>query len=277
MNNSMEMGGMEGGMHGDMPMHDMSGMGMGGDMSGMHGDMGGMMMDMGPVVFGNMHLNTLLMIASGIFYIICAFFVWKTYKKEKTELVGALLAFLVYQAFSMFFMGMEMQTMNMLYGNIAGAAVLLGTAYMLKFPFSGLSEKNRRLVFLVLLVASLGLFAWFMQTEMRQMQLMNFVLWYDLIANGIVAGGSILLFGLKAREQMLKKKALGGGAGVVSCCIASNGFMMTGAMITSSVFAFLAPIFILLSLKSARSGGSAAPAQPAPSANPSAGSAPASM
>jgi hypothetical protein len=242
----MDMGmGMEGGMH-DMSMG---------------------MMDMGPMIWG-MHLDILLMIASGIFYIICAYFVWKTYKKEKNELVGALLAFLVYQAISMFFMGVEMQTMNMLYGNIAGAAVLIGTAYMLKFPFSGLSEKTRRVIFLVLLVASLGLFAWFMQTEMRQMQLMHFVLWYDLIANGIIVGGSILLFGLKSREAALRKKALGGGTGVLSCCIAANGFMLTGAMIMSSVFAFLAPILILFSLKSAKAGMTTGSVNPAPVAPP---------
>ncbi len=266
MNNSMEMGGMEG--------HDM---GMGADMGGMHGDMGMGMMDMGPIVFGTVHLNTLLMIASGVFYIICAFFVWKTYKKEKTELVGALLAFLVYQAISMFFMGMNMQTMQMVYSNIAGAAVILGTAYMLKFPISGLTQKTRRLLFLVLLVASLGLFAWFMQTAARQMELMHFVLWYDLVANGIIVGGSILVFGLKVREGMLKKKALGGGVGVVSCCVAANGFMITGAMIASSVFAFLAPIFILFSLKSARGNSSASTATATPATGtPSAPAAPTS-
>ncbi len=243
---------------------EMGDMGMGHDM-GMGGDMGMGMMDMGPMVLGVIHLDILLMIASGIFYIICAFFVFKTYKKERTELVGALLAFLIYQAISMFFMGLEMHTMNMVYGNIAGAAVLIGTAYMLKFPFSGLAEKTRRIIFLVLLIASLGLFAWFMQTPERQMDLMHFVLWYDLIANGILVGGSILLFGLKSREAALKKKALGGGTGVLSCCIAANGFMLTGAMITSAVFAFLAPIFILFSLKSAK--GSAGN-NPAPVANP---------
>ncbi len=233
------------------------------------GDMGGM--GAGPMIFG-MDLSILLMIASGIFYLVCAFFVYKTYKKEKSELVGALLAFLVYQAISMFFMGIEMHTMNMLYGNIAGAAVIIGTAYMLKFPFSGFSERNRRLVFLVLLVASLGLFAWLMQTAERQSGLMNFVLWYDLVANGILVGGSILLFGLKASEKAIKRKAIGGGAGVVSCCVAANGFMITGAMITSSLFAFLAPIFILFSLKSAKQNGggsaavSATPASPAPAA-----------
>lgn len=232
-------------------------MDMGGMEMGMEHSMG--MMDMGPMVFGFMHLENLLMVASGIFYLICAYFVYKTYKQGKSELVGALLAFLVYQAISMFFMGIEMHTMNMLYGNIAGAAVIIGTAYMLKFPFSGFSEKTRRLVFLVLLVASLGLFAWFMQTADRQMDLMHFVLWYDLVANGILVGGSILIFGLRNREAALRKKALGGGTGVLSCCIAANGFMLTGAMITSSVFAFLAPIFILFSLKSVKENVTSAP------------------
>lgn len=236
---------------------------------GMGGDMGMSAMEMGPVVLG-MHLENLLMVASGVFYLICAYFVYKTYVKEKSELIGALLAFLIYQAISMFFMGIEMHTMNMLYGNIAGAAVIIGTAYMLKFPFSGFAEKTRRVIFLVLLIASLGLFAWFMQTPERQTDLMHFVLWYDLIANGILVGGSILLFGLKSRESALRKKALGGGTGVLSCCIAANGFMLTGAMIASSVFAFLAPLFILFSLKSAKGGATGAvSANAVPPATPS--------
>ncbi len=211
--------------------------------------MDGMMMNMGPEIWG-ISFGVLFMLVSGVFYLICAIAIWKPLRKEKNELIGALFAFLVYQAISMFFMGVEMKTMNIMYSNIAALSIFVGSAYMLKFPFSSLSAKVRRIIFSLILIAALVLFAWFMQTTARQHDLMHFVLWYDLVVNGIVVGGSILLFALRTAEKMKKKKAVVGGAGVLSCCIVSNGAMLTGAMFTSAIFAFLAPLLILFSIKS---------------------------
>lgn len=221
--------------------------------AGMMGhDMGGMMMDMGPVIFGNLHLVNFLLMLSGVFYLLCALSIFKTWRREKNELVGALFAFLSYQAVSMFFMGVEMHTMNIMYSNVAALAIFIGSAYMMKFPLSKLSEKTRKVSFLVIVAALLGLFAWFMGTPEKQMQLMHFVLWYDLVINGILVGGSIIVFGLKATEAISKKKALGGGTGVVSCCVVANGAMIGGAMLAGTIFSFLAPIIILSTLRSGK-------------------------
>jgi len=209
-----------------------------------------MMPMMGPTYFG-FHLDVLLMVASGVFYILCAISIWKPFRQEKNELIGALFAFLVYQSFSMFFMGVEMQTMNMLYSNIAALSIFIGSVYMLKFPLSSLSEKTRKVSFMVILIAVLGLFGWFMQTPERQMDLMHAVLWYDLVVNGVIVGGSMLVFGFKATEKLVRIKAIGGGSGVVACCIVTNIAMLSGALFTSTIFAFLAPVIILGSLKSA--------------------------
>lgn len=206
-----------------------------------------MMMGSGKMVLG-LHLESFLMLASGVFYIICAMLLWKPFRKEGNELIGALFAFLLYQAVNMFFMGLEMQTMNMMYSNIAAIAVFIGSVYMLKLPISPLSKNTRKGLFLSSLVIVLAIFAWFMMEPERQMSLMHFVLWYDIVVNGIMVGGFMILLALKTREKVLKVKALGGGTGVVSCCIVSNGAMLGGAMITSSIFGFLAPIIILGSL-----------------------------
>lgn len=207
-----------------------------------------MMMDsMGPMILG-FHLETFLMLISGVFYFFCTLLLWRTYRKDKNELVGALLAFLFYQTINMFFMGLEMHTMNMLYSNIAAFSVLVGSTYMLKFPFSSYSETTRKNIFLFSLAVALGIFAWFIQTPEKQMELMHFTLWYDIVVNGIMVGGFMLMLALRTNEKILKLKALGGGTGVVSCCVVANGAMLTGAMVTSSVFGFLAPVFILGSL-----------------------------
>lgn len=196
-----------------------------------------------PMVWG-MHFEVFLMIVSGVFYLLCAFLLWKPFRQEKNELIGALFAFLAYQSISMFFMGIEMHTMNMAYGYIATLAVLIGSVYMLRFVFSPFSKAARRILFLFCMVAVLAIFSWFVQTPERSMQMMHFTLWYDIIVNGIVVGGAIILMGLKV-TGILKLKAFGGGTGVVSCCVVANGAMLTGAMLTSAMFQFLAPLLIL--------------------------------
>jgi hypothetical protein len=208
------------------------------------------MMSMGPMVWGYSLVN-LLMIGSGVFYLICAFLLWKPLRRERNELMGALFAFLVYQAISMFFMGLQMQTMDMKYGFIAALAIFIGSAYMLKFPFSSFSWATRRILFYLSLAAAIALFVWFMQTPARQMQLMHFVLWYDIVINGLIVGGSIILYGLKV-TGIMRIKTLGGGTGVMSCCVAANAAMISGAMFTSSVFAFAAPVLILGSIAFSR-------------------------
>lgn len=207
--------------------------------------------NMFPIVMG-FHLDVLLMLASGIFYLICAMSLWKKTKEDGNELVKAIFAFLIYQAISMFFMGLEMNTMNMdygmAYGKIAALSIFIGSAYMLKFPFSGFSATTRKIIFMLSLIASLGIFAWFIQTPENEMGLTNFVIWYDLIVNGIFVGGAMILFGLRTPERVFKMKALGGGSGVVSCCVASNATMLLGSVLVSSFFQFLAPLIILGSL-----------------------------
>jgi len=208
------------------------------------------MMAMGPMVYGY-NLVNILMIASGIFYLICAFLLWKPFRREKNELLSALFAFLVYQAISMFFMGLQMETMNMTYGLIAALAIFIGSAYMLKFPFSSFSKATRRILFYLSFATVIALFVWFMQTFDRQMQLMHFVLWYDIVVNGIIVGGSIILYGLRATGNM-RLKIIGGGSGIVSCCVIANTAMISGAFFTSSVFAFAAPVIILGSIALSR-------------------------
>lgn len=207
----------------------------------------GMMM-MGVNVYG-VDLYIWLLLASGIFYFICALLIWKPFRQEGNELIHALFAFLIYQSISMFFMGVEMWTMNIFYSNIAVLSVFIGSAYMLKFPFSRLSKSARNSIFLVTVVVLLIVFSWFMLTVERQHMLMHFVLWYDIVVNGIIVGGSIIFFALKTAGGIKKKKATAGGAGVMSCCIVANATMITGALTVSAIFQFLAPLLIIASIK----------------------------
>lgn len=207
----------------------------------------------GPEIMG-LPFEVFMLMASGVFYLLCAWYVWKPLRAEKSELIGALFAFLVYQAINMFFMGVEMGTKNIIYSNIAALAVFVGSAYMLKFPLSPFSRGVRRVLFYGYLLVVLILFTWFMQTTERQMELMKFTLYYDLVINGVIVGGFMILLAIQTTERWLRIKATGGGVGVLSCCIAANTSMLLGAMVSSLVFGFLAPVFILGSLVIAKKG-----------------------
>src|SRR3990167_5277232 len=104
----------------------------------------------------------IVLVASGAFYIICAFFLLKPMREQKNELIAALFAFLVYQAINMIAMGLGEETMNMNFAYISALAILIGSTYMLKFPFSSFSQKARRFVFIVSLIIVLAIFVWFM-------------------------------------------------------------------------------------------------------------------
>lgn len=216
----------------------------------MEGEMGGMMM-FGVDVFG-IDLFILILFTSGFIYLLCALVIWKIKKMENNELVNALFAFLIYQFFGMTFMAIEMLTMEIMYSNIAALAIFVGSAYMLKFPLSKLSQKARSLSFLIILVILFIAFGWFMITPERQHALMHFIMWYDVVVNGIIVGGSIILFALMTKERAKKKKAITGGAGIMSCCVVANTSMIVGALATSAVFQFVAPLLILLSLQNAQ-------------------------
>lgn len=203
-----------------------------------------MMEPMGPLILG-FSLGTFLMLISGVFYIICAVLIWRKYKSIRSELVGALLAFLIYQSLNMIFMGIEMHTMNTIYSSMAALSVFVGSTYMLKFPLNSLSRSTRNSIFFLSLIVVLGLFAWFMLNEERQMELMKFTLWYDLVVNGIIVGGFMLLLAFKTTEKVLKIRAYGGSGGVISCCVVSSAAMINGSIMTSIFFGFLAPILIL--------------------------------
>ena len=55
----------------------------------------------------------------------------------------------------------------------------------------------------------------------------------------------MIFLALRTAEQKLKTKALGGGTGVLSCCVVANGATLAGSMLAGSLFGFLAPVFIL--------------------------------
>lgn len=205
----------------------------------------------GPTIMG-FSFEVFIMFCAGVGNLICAMLVWKPLREERSELLSAFFAFLVYQAVSMFAMALALQTQNIAYANISGLAVLLGSVYMLKFIFSSFSMTARKVIFMTLLVIVLSIFAWFIQTPERGLLLEHFIIWYDIVIIGVIVGGSIIAFGIKTSERWLRFKAIGGGSGVVTCCIVSNMALLGGGILLSSLLHLIAPFIILTSLIIAR-------------------------
>jgi hypothetical protein len=211
-----------------------------------------MMMELSGIMFMGTPLEIVLMFASGVFYVICAALIWKPFRRERNELIGALFAFLVYQAIAMILMGMEMFTHVMMYSTIGSLAIFIGSVYMLKFPFSYFGVVVRKILFVISMLAAFALFGWFVSSPEREMELMHFILWYDLVINGLIVGLFMISAGLRSPLGWFKTKAIGGGAGVATCCVAANAAMISGALIMSSVFQFIAPVLIVGSLAAGR-------------------------
>ena len=211
-----------------------------------------MMQEFSGVMLLGLPIEVSILIISGVFYAICALIVFRPYRTERNELIGALLAFLTYQAVAMVAMGIEIYTHNILYGIISAIAILVGSVYMLKFPLSFFKENVRKTAFKLALLIVLVVLGWLVLTPSGTRAMMSFTIWYDVFVNGVVVGFFMLIAGFKASERWLRVKALGGGIGVASCCIVSNVAMVSGAIAVSSVFQFLAPIIIISTLMAGR-------------------------
>ena len=210
-----------------------------------------MMSESGPMFLGY-PVEISVMVLAGIVYLVCAAIVWGPMRKERNELIGALFAFLVYQALSMILMSVGVETMNMSLENLSALAIFIGSVYMLRFPFSYFGAAMRRILFSLSLIGVFVIFAWFISSPEREMQLSHFITYYDIIVNGLVVGFFMFRAGIVAKNNWVRVKALGGGAGVASCCVVSNVASLGGFFTLSSLFAFLAPVIIVFSLITGR-------------------------
>ncbi len=200
-----------------------------------------MMMSLTPLAM----LEDTILVASGIFYAIASVIIWQSWRRERTELMTSFLAFMVSNAIGMAFMGLGPIYNSSTTMDIGTFAILIGSAFMLKFPLSFAPEAWRKGLFYVALVGTVVL-SWWMSFTMSGMHYgMDVMNWFVIVIDGIVVGGLMIVMGLKAHERWFRVKSSGGGAGVMACCLVSQAATMSGAVITSAVFQFLAPIIMI--------------------------------
>ncbi len=191
--------------------------------------------------------------AAAIFAVCTAIFYLEIIAKEpKNELTQTLFIFLLSMMFSLFLMGSGMYWKNMILVNLGSLSFFLGSAFMLKFPLTVFAPGTRKIVFYGAIIIALLLFAWLALSPSGAQVMMPVVIWLNLGLNGLVTGFFVFFVGLQAKERWLKVKAIGGGAGIMVCCVAAEVAVLTGALLVSAVFQFIAPIILLLSVLAGR-------------------------
>lgn len=186
---------------------------------------------------------------AGIIYLLVAISFIISFRREMAnELMVALFTFILSMALALMLMGTGEYLQNMLFGYLGSLSILIGSLFMLKFPLTVFPLPTRKNLFRLLLGVVLLIYIWMVISETGRQLMPHFIMWYMIVVNGLVVGFFIFFVGIRSRERALKIKATGGGLGIASCCVVSHVAGMSGALLLSMVFQFIAPIILILSL-----------------------------
>lgn len=199
-------------------------------------------------IFG-IPLGIAIMWGGGVLYAGGAVLFFTSFRREmNNELMEALFAFLVSMAAALLLMGTGEYLGNMFFGYLGSLAIFIGSAFMLKFPLTVFPETTRKILFRLFLIISFISFMWLVLSPSGQKIMPMFVMWFMIVVNGLVAGFFLFFAGLRAKERAIRIKATGGGLGIASCCIVSHFASMSGAILLSAVFQFMAPLLLISSV-----------------------------
>jgi len=196
-------------------------------------------------IFG-IPLGIAIMWVGGILYAAGAVLFFISFRREmENELIEALFSFLASMAFALLLMGSGEYLQNILFGYLGSLAVLIGSAFMLKFPLTVFPVTKRKILFRLILTIVLVSFIWMVLWPLGRKIMPMFIMSYMVVANGLIAGFFIFFAGLRSKEKAIKIKATGGGLGVASCCIVAHLASISGAILLSAVFQFMAPLLLI--------------------------------
>ncbi|MBI4128347.1 MAG: hypothetical protein HY459_04775 [Parcubacteria group bacterium] len=190
-------------------------------------------------------VNVFLLWLAALAYAIGVIFFLDSYRKERGELMIAFLAFVTSMAFANFFMGAGEYWQIPLFMQLGTLAIFVGSAFMLKFPLTALPPSLRRPLFWVSLILFLLFAAWLIVAPLGQRLAPQLSMWFMVVINGILVGGYLVWAGLKATERWKRMKAVGGGIGVATCCVASHGAAVFGAVFLSAFLQVIAPFVMI--------------------------------
>jgi hypothetical protein len=192
---------------------------------------------------------------SALIYGIAIILILGPLRREKSELMYAFFAFLAGMAWLHLFIGAGTYWKQMLLSHIGFFGGLTGTVYTLKFPLLALSESKRKPLFYLALIVAWLIVVWMLIFPHKSPAMIWVGYLYMITTAGLISGFYIVWQGIKAKESWVKVKTIGGGAGVITCCLAADVLVLytlaTGIklwIVSGHFFMWLAPVILILAI-----------------------------
>lgn len=206
-----------------------------------------------PTIPLNLPLADTLTFSAAILYLVGMVVFLPIFAKERSDLTVAVLAFFASMAAGLSLLGSGDLLALPIFTYLGVFAIMTGSCFMLRLPFTALPRPLRPLAFYASLAISWLLLGWLIMTTSGRAMLLPATMAYMMIINGGITSGYLMTVGLRSRLPTVKVKATGGGLGIASCCIGSHAATIAGApAIVAATFQLAAPLVLLAAFCASR-------------------------
>jgi len=183
---------------------------------------------------------------SALFFTVTFLVFWKRFRDERDALTGAFTAFLLGMAIFHIILGAAELYQNEALILLAILVAFIGSTYTLRFPLSELKEPWRSWIFYTVLAGTLIYMTAAILYSYPVGHVLTVVFWYMIIVSGGISGLYALKKGFEAKTQSARVKCIGGGAGIITCCLVADLMVIfAGVTIIGEVLMSVAPVILL--------------------------------
>lgn len=211
-----------------------------------------------PLTILGLPYGVFLLWMSAFFFLISSIIILKPLAETKEKLIQAFFAWLLGMGLLHLFLGA---------GFLWNITVLLhigiffgytGSAYLLRIPLRGLIPRHEKVIFYTVLLIGWLIVAW--MTVWPHLHTVKLMLWflfgYMILVAGILPAFYLIWMGVKAKSKAVKVKGIGGGMGIISCCLLADLlviFVFMSVALWSEFFMALAPVILIAAVLYGRS------------------------
>lgn len=191
-----------------------------------------------------------LLWVSSFFFLISSVIILKPLFEKRDKLTTAFFVWLLGMGLLHLFLGLGILLNITPLLHLGVFFGLTGSAYLIRIPFSGLISRYEKTGFYLVLLAGWAIVVWmFLWPHVHTMELMLRLLFgYMILVAGILPGPYLIWMGIKSRNKAAKIKAIGGGAGIISCCLVADLFVLftyMGVAILPEFLMTMAPVILI--------------------------------
>lgn len=210
--------------------------------------------------------STILGLPSGVFllwnsalwFLLASAFILKPLSETKDKMIQGFFAWLLGMGLLHAFLGA---------GFLWNVTVLLhigiffgftGSAYLLRIPLRGLVPRYEKTIFYTVLLIGWSIVLWMIiWPHLHTVKLMLWLLFgYMILVAGILPGFYLVWMGIKAKSRALKVKGIGGGIGIITCCLLADLlviFVFMSVAFWAEFFMAIAPVILIAAVLYGRS------------------------